>query len=189
MGSIICGLRGLFTSKIPKEIAIVGLDNAGKTTILYRMKEGALIKTIPTIGFNVEILKVGSATFNAWDIGGQDNIRPLWESYIEMAVGVVYVMDIIDLDRFQLAADELLKVTKQYPEKPVLVLANKADDCSDCYEDQTNKLRSLLGWGPDNNQYSIHCVSALNAGNEGQPEERLMRAFEWIAYTVNGKCD
>lgn len=189
MGTILSKLKVLFTSSVPKEIAIVGLDNAGKTTILYRMKEGALINTIPTIGFNVEILKVGTTTFNAWDIGGQDNIRPLWESYIDMASGIVYVVDIIDQHRRPLAADELLKVTKAYPEKPVLVLANKADDVSESYEEQTNDLRQLLGWGQDNKQYSIHCVSALNAGPDGQPEMRLLKAFEWIAATVNEKTD
>lgn len=189
MGNFLSNLRQLFTSSVPKEIAIIGLDNAGKTTILYRMKEGAMINTIPTLGFNVEILKIGNTTLNTWDMGGQDNIRPLWESYIDMAVGIVYVFDVIDQQRRSLAADELLKVIKTYPEKPVLLLANKADDVNYSYEEQTNEMRDLLGWGPDNKQYSIHCVSALNSGPDGQPEERLIKAFEWIATTVNSKAD
>lgn len=50
---------------------ITGLDAAGKTTMLYRMKLGAIVTTIPTIGFNVETIQVGDLTITSWDMGGR----------------------------------------------------------------------------------------------------------------------
>jgi GTPase SAR1 family protein len=62
-------------------ILMVGLDAAGKTTILYKLKLGEVVTTIPTIGFNVETVRYKNVDFTMWDIGGQDRIRPLWRHY------------------------------------------------------------------------------------------------------------
>jgi ADP-ribosylation factor-like protein 1 len=59
-------------------VLMVGLDNAGKTTILYRMKEDSAIKTVPTIGFNMEQIEVNNLKMQVWDLGGQSSIRPYW---------------------------------------------------------------------------------------------------------------
>ena len=59
-------------------ILILGLDGAGKTTILYRLQMGEVVTTKPTIGFNVETLKYKNITLNIWDLGGQTSIRPYW---------------------------------------------------------------------------------------------------------------
>src|ERR1700749_192215 len=59
-------------------IVMVGLDAAAKTTILYQLKLGEVITTIPTIGFNVETVEYKNISFTVWDVGGQDKIRPLW---------------------------------------------------------------------------------------------------------------
>ena len=60
---------------------MVGLDGAGKTTILYQLKLGETLNTIPTIGFNVETVEYKNIHFTVWDIGGQDAIRSLWRHY------------------------------------------------------------------------------------------------------------
>ena len=59
----------------------VGLDAAGKTTILYKLKLGQDVTTIPTVSFNVETVNYKNVKFNVWDVGGQDKIRPLWRHY------------------------------------------------------------------------------------------------------------
>lgn len=59
----------------------IGLDSAGKTTILYKLKLGQSVTTIPTVGFNVETVTYKNVKFNVWDVGGQDKIRPLWRHY------------------------------------------------------------------------------------------------------------
>ena len=60
---------------------MVGLDAAGKTTILYKLKLGETTTTIPTIGFNVETVTYRNINFTVWDVGGQQVIRPLWHHY------------------------------------------------------------------------------------------------------------
>jgi len=110
-------------------ILVLGLDSAGKTTVLYRLKVGEVIKTIPTIGFNVETVQYKNIKFTMWDIGGQDRIRPLWKFYYNDTHAIIFVVDSNDRDRIDEAATELHKALKE-PElrdAALLVLANKQD--------------------------------------------------------------
>ena len=81
-------LSALWASWFPGEhkIVMVGLDNAGKTTILYRLHLGEAVKTQATIGSNVETVKHNNLTFEVWDLGGQANLRPSWSLYFANAV-------------------------------------------------------------------------------------------------------
>uniref|UniRef100_A0A1A9WS82 small monomeric GTPase n=1 Tax=Glossina brevipalpis TaxID=37001 RepID=A0A1A9WS82_9MUSC len=83
MGNVFANLfKGLFGKK-EMRILMVGLDAAGKTTILYKLKLGEIVTTIPTIGFNVETVEYKNISFTVWDVGGQDKIRPLWRHYFQ----------------------------------------------------------------------------------------------------------
>lgn len=108
---------------------MVGLDAAGKTTILYKLKLGELVTTIPTIGFNVETIEYKGISFSVWDVGGQDKIRPLWRHYYNNTEGIIFVVDSNDRERVSLARDELHKMMaeEELQEAAVLVLANKQD--------------------------------------------------------------
>lgn len=75
---------------------MVGLDAAGKTTVLYQLKLQEVLMTIPTIGFNVETVEYRNIRFTVWDIGGQDKIRSLWKHYFLGAHGVIFVLDSSD---------------------------------------------------------------------------------------------
>src|SRR6185436_9240917 len=77
---------GLFGKK-ESRILMVGLDAAGKTTILYKLKLGEVVTTIPTLGFNVETVQYKKINFTVWDVGGQDKIRPLWRHYFQNTQG------------------------------------------------------------------------------------------------------
>ncbi|XP_037616714.1 ADP-ribosylation factor 5 isoform X2 [Sebastes umbrosus] len=83
MGLTISGLFARFFGKKQMRILMVGLDAAGKTTILYKLKLGEIVTTIPTIGFNVETVEYKNICFTVWDVGGQDKIRPLWRHYFQ----------------------------------------------------------------------------------------------------------
>jgi len=72
-------------------ILMVGLDAAGKTTILYKLKLGEVVITIPTIGFNVETMEYKNLYFTVWDVGGQDDIQPLWCHFCPRTSGLIYV--------------------------------------------------------------------------------------------------
>lgn len=80
--TISSALTRLFGKK-QMRILMVGLDAAGKTTILYKLKLGEIVTTIPTIGFNVETVEYKNICFTVWDVGGQDKIRPLWRHYFQ----------------------------------------------------------------------------------------------------------
>lgn len=61
---------------------MVGLDAAGKTTILYKLKLGEIVTTIPTIGFNVETVEYKNISFTVWDVGGQDKVFLYWFVFV-----------------------------------------------------------------------------------------------------------
>ncbi|KAK0065981.1 E3 ubiquitin-protein ligase TRIM23, partial [Biomphalaria pfeifferi] len=67
--------------KIEMRVVTLGLDGAGKTSILFKLKQNEFISTIPTIGFNVETVEYKNFQFTIWDVGGQHKIRPLWKHY------------------------------------------------------------------------------------------------------------
>lgn len=85
----------------------MGLDAAGKTTILYKLKLGEIVTTIPTIGFNVESVEYKNISFTVWDVGGQDKIRKLWRHYYQNTQGLIYVVDSSDTKRLPEAEQEL----------------------------------------------------------------------------------
>lgn len=107
----------------------VGLDAAGKTTILYQLKLGEIVTTIPTIGFNVETVEYRNLKFTVWDVGGQDKIRPLWRHYYQNTQGIIFVVDCNDRERVPEAAEELrnLLTEDDLANAAVLVFANKQD--------------------------------------------------------------
>merc|ERR1711933_549525 len=110
-------------------ILMVGLDAAGKTTILYKLKLGEVVTTIPTIGFNVETVEYKNLRFTVWDVGGQDKIRPLWRHYYQGTKGIIYVVDSNDRDRVESAREELSKMLneEEMRDAALLVFANKQD--------------------------------------------------------------
>ncbi|KAA3488654.1 ADP-ribosylation factor 2 [Gossypium australe] len=97
-------------------IVMVGLDGSGKTTILYKLKLGDLLKTKPTIGFNVETIQYKSICFDVWDIGGESK-------------AIVFVVDSSDRERIPEARKELhwVLADKELENAAVLVLGNKQD--------------------------------------------------------------
>lgn len=122
-------LRGLFGSSEHRKIVIVGLNNAGKTTILYKLHLGQVVMTQPTIGSNVEEVKHANIKFQVWDLGGQENLRAGWATYFQDTDAVIFVVDSNDTDNMVLAKMELFNVVLQEDLKHacLLVLANKQD--------------------------------------------------------------
>ena len=132
---------GLFVSRLvklfeewsvgqPCRIVMLGLDAAGKTTILYKIKLNETVSTIPTIGFNVEEVRLGKGiSFTVWDVGGQEKIRPLWRHYYYNTDGLIYVVDSNDVERFKEASEELHGILSNDEMRgiPVVVMANKQD--------------------------------------------------------------
>merc|ERR1712124_117358 len=104
---------GRMISTKEQRILMVGLDAAGKTTILYKLKLGEVVTTIPTIGFNVETVEYKNIRFTVWDVGGQDKIRKLWRHYYQGTQGLIYVVDSNDRDRVEDSREELAKILSE----------------------------------------------------------------------------
>jgi len=120
--------QGLFGKK-EMRILMVGLDAAGKTTILYKLKLGEIVTTIPTIGFNVETVEYKNISFTVWDVGGQDKIRPLWRHYFQNTQGLIFVVDSNDRERVGEAKEELNRMLNEdeLRDAVLLIFANKQD--------------------------------------------------------------
>lgn len=125
---------GLLSSKNSKakeaQILLLGLDSAGKSTLLYKLKLAKDIVTIPTVGFNVEMLELEkSLSLTVWDVGGQDRMRSVWDYYCEHTDGLVYVVDSTDKRRLEDSRREFEHILKNEHLKnvPVVLLANKQD--------------------------------------------------------------
>ncbi|XP_059394177.1 ADP-ribosylation factor 5-like [Carassius carassius] len=122
----------IFSRSFPKnriKLLMVGLDAAGKTTVLYKLKLGEVVTTIPTIGFNVETVEYKNISFTVWDVGGQTKIRGLWKYYYQYTEGLIFVVDSSDHDRIETAAEELnaMLAEDEMRDAVLLVLANKQD--------------------------------------------------------------
>ncbi|KAK2893620.1 hypothetical protein Q8A73_016104 [Channa argus] len=133
MGNFASLFKGLFGKK-EMRILMVGLDAAGKTTILYKLKLGEIVTTIPTIGFNVETVEFKNISFTVWDVGGQDKIRPLWRHYFQNTQGLIFVVDSNDRERIGEAKEELMRMLAEdeLRDAVLLVFANKQVSFCNC---------------------------------------------------------
>ncbi|XP_060076071.1 uncharacterized protein LOC132555725 [Ylistrum balloti] len=125
MGALFCKLF----KKPEMRVLLNGLDAAGKTTILYKLKLGEVVTTIPTIGFNVETVEYKNISFVTWDVGGRGKMRPLYRHYYPGVKAIVFVVDSSDRDRMEQAREELHAISKEGELKDVniAIVANKQD--------------------------------------------------------------
>ncbi|KAI5695297.1 hypothetical protein M8J76_006747 [Diaphorina citri] len=129
MGLTLSSVLTRLFGKAQMRILMVGLDAAGKTTILYKLKLGEVVTTIPTIGFNVETVEYKNICFTVWDVGGQDKIRPLWRHYFQNTQGLIFVIDSNDRERIAEAEQELQSMLREdeLRDAILLIFANKQD--------------------------------------------------------------
>ncbi|CAI5676099.1 putative ADP-ribosylation factor-like protein 5C [Oreochromis niloticus] len=128
MGYLLSKMMAVFGDKEHKVI-IVGLDNAGKTTILYQFLTKEAVHTSPTIGSNVEQITVRKTHFLVWDIGGQESLRASWYSYYGNTEIVILVVDSTDRERLTVTKEELHRMLahEDLQNAAILILANKQD--------------------------------------------------------------
>ncbi|THW77748.1 ARF/SAR superfamily, partial [Aureobasidium pullulans] len=177
MGGYLSTLSRLVWAKKEIRILILGLDNAGKTTLLYRLKIGEVVTTIPTIGFNVESVNYKNLNFNVWDLGGQTSIRPYWRCYYANTAAVIFVIDSTDVDRLSTAADELSAMLneEELRDAALLVFANKQDQPgAKGAGDISEALR--LGELKDRNWTIVACSAIDGRG--------VSEGMDWMVQTV-----
>lgn len=158
---------------------MLGLDAAGKTTILYKLKLNEVVNTIPTIGFNVETFEYKNIEFNCWDIGGQDKLRNLWSHYFVGSQALIYVVDSADIGRIEQNAETLqrLAADEELKNAVILVYANKQDlpDAMSCPE-LVDKL-GLVNLPPTTKWYIQSTCARTGAG--------LYEGLDWLTKNID----
>ena len=160
-----------------KTVAIVGLDGAGKTTIINRLLRSEFNLTRPTFGINIEIYKYRSLEFVVYDLGGQMPLREtLWEKFVSSADGLVFVLDSADKKRFNLAAEEFNNALGYNETAPVLFLSNKIDLEDSASSDEVLEVIDFGELARLQRKYSFARCSALTG-------EDLFESWDWL--TIN----
>eukprot|EP00245_Coleochaete_scutata_P001810 TRINITY_DN1225_c2_g1_i1.p1 TRINITY_DN1225_c2_g1~~TRINITY_DN1225_c2_g1_i1.p1 ORF type:complete len:183 (+),score=39.97 TRINITY_DN1225_c2_g1_i1:100-648(+) len=180
MGILLSRLFSSLFGEREARILVLGLDNAGKTTILYRLQVGEVVSTIPTIGFNVETVQYKNIKFQVWDLGGQTSIRPYWRCYFPNTQAVIYVVDSSDTDRMGVAKEEFHSILEEeeLKESVVLVYANKQDvpgaldDAAVTKELELHKIK--------NRQWAIFKTSAIKG-------EGLFEGLDWLSDALKSR--
>ena len=174
MGFIFSKILDFFSrSRSNFKIIILGIQNAGKTTILYRLSLGQLVQTTPTIGSNVEEISYNNVKLQAWDLGGQESTRSVWDVYFVNTDAIIYVIDSHDTNYdesktqfYKLLENEALKnaVILIYANKQDLSGAKSVNDIIQIYE--LNKLKDHV--------WNIQPCSA-------QTGEGLITGMKWLS--------
>ena len=179
MGNLLNKLMASFTTEKENRIILLGLDGAGKTSFLYKIKLGDNLNTIPTIGFNVETVKFGKITMNLWDIGGQKKIRDLWAHYYPGTNGIIFLVDTSDRGRIGLVKEELTRLLEHEDllGAPLLILANKQDLGVMSVQEVIEKLdlNSIRG-----REWFCQGCSCVNGSG-------LYEGMNWFSKTLNKK--
>ncbi|KAG8367692.1 hypothetical protein BUALT_Bualt16G0099500 [Buddleja alternifolia] len=198
MGIVFTRLFSSLFGNKEARILVLGLDNAGKTTILYRLQMGEVVSTIPTIGFNVETVQYNNIKFQVWDLGIDRNaaefsksqtpnsirkscycglLRPYWRCYFPNTQAIIYVVDSSDTDRLVVAKEEFHAILEEEELKGAVVLlfANKQDlpgaldDAAITEALELHKIKSR--------QWAIFKTSAIKG-------EGLFEGLDWLSNTL-----
>jgi len=165
--------------KTKKELRILllGLDNAGKTTILKALASEDVSHITPTQGFNIKSVQSQGILLNVWDIGGQKTIRPYWRNYFENTDVLIYVIDSADRNRLEESGVQLAELLEEdkLANTPILVFANKQDLINAARSDEL--IHGLSLEQIKDRDWQIQPCSALT--NEG-----LTAGMEWIRNNI-----
>jgi len=151
-------------------VVIVGCDGSGKTTITYKLKFDENVKTIPTIGYNVESIRYRQLTMTIFDLGGNQKIRPLWRHHYNQAAAIIFVMDSSDENRMDECKGELQRILmdSNLSTKTILVLANKQDISGALSPNEIERRLEVKG----DNTHVFGCSAMTGEG--------IFEALDWL---------
>lgn len=144
------------------------------------VRQGEVVTTIPTIGFNVETVNYKNIRFQVWDLGGQSSIRPYWRCYYPNTNAIIYVVDSADQERVGICKEELASMLdeEELKDAALCVLANKQDLPGALTSAQVSEALGLAGI--KNREWSIFQTSAIKG-------EGINEGLDWLSLTLAGK--
>ena len=171
---------GFFEGK-EGSLLVLGLDNAGKTTMLHRLRTGGDVRSFPPTDRPRQTEEFETAQgikFKAWDMGGHEAVRHLWEDYVCESSAVFFLIDVVDQGRFEEAGFELdaLICEKIVQDLPLAILLNKCDleeaasTAEVCEKIHYEDLRKMQG----DDKIAVFRMSVLKG-------EGYQAAFRWVA--------
>ncbi|GAU88010.1 hypothetical protein RvY_00783 [Ramazzottius varieornatus] len=170
-------LKKLKQSEKEIRILLLGLDNAGKTTIMSKFcgKDTSIIA--PTLGFNIETLEFQGFKLTFWDVGGQKSLRSFWRNYFENTDALVWVVDSADRLRMDDCKRELhaLLLEERMAGATLIIFANKQDLSSAASASEIAEILDLKSIKTHN--WLIIPCSAMSG-------ENLLKGMEWLTNDV-----
>ncbi|KNH07322.1 ADP-ribosylation factor-like protein [Perkinsela sp. CCAP 1560/4] len=173
MGVVYSTIKSLLSGEKRIEMCILGLENAGKTTLLNILSMGHALETHPTIGLNVKMIKKEGTLMKVWDLGGQDRFRGEWERYTRGSDCIIFCVDASAIDRLSEAKKELHRLLENTSLRgmPILVCLNKID-----IEPHIEKEEAIKELNLDyitDNKWIVLSISALKQLN-------IQAVVEWM---------
>ncbi|KAL4433178.1 hypothetical protein ABPG74_010873 [Tetrahymena malaccensis] len=178
MGLLLAKAYYFIKNKKERKILILGLDGAGKNTVLYKMKLLENVQVISTNGSNIRSVEYKNLNFIIWDIPDYKRLRQLCHCYCYDSSALIYVLDSTDVQRIKEVNQALEILVEKMVGIPVLILANKQDiavmSLSEIQEKlQLHKIKGIGEW---------HIQGCCSLNGEG-----LYDGFNWLSKTLNEK--
>ncbi|KAG8467086.1 hypothetical protein KFE25_000402 [Diacronema lutheri] len=180
MGVLVSTLWSRLVGTTEYKIVMVGLHNAGKTTILYKLHLGDVIETQPTIGSNVEQVSHRNIRFQVWDLGGQERLRKSWGTYFIHTNAVILVVDSTDREHMPTVKMELAAITahEDLANAVLLILANKQD--AEGAMSAAEVSTALALHANKQHDWQIQACCALTG-------DGLFEGLDWIIHSLRSK--
>jgi len=181
--------------KRPSTILFLGIDNAGKTTLVNKLKNNTNHVFMPTKHSTEDILEIGNLKARIFDIGGHAQMRVAWKDYFHHVDGVVFIVDVEDSGRFNEVSEAWKVVRELEKEAPIVVLMNKIDmlgeDCNTILNnhkligelENSTGIRKTVG---DVQGIEMVYLSIVNE-NTYDKNSILCRAFSWLNDRIEEK--